>query len=277
MPSPFPGMDPYLEAPDIWPDFHDRLAEVASALLNEQLPDPYYARLEMRPEVGIVEEAGTSRRIVPDVAVARRPTTATTPGGVGLLTKPRTNVSESIEFQVESEPTRHPFVEIRDPTRGHHLVTLLEIASPSNKLSGPDRQSYLKKQQEVLQSDASLIEIDLLRSGDRLLHAELEAYVSQLNPEPNYLVLVNRTWTRINGRSQPFPISITATLPCIPIPLREKEPEITLDLQFVMNQVYDRGPYRRVVDYGQPPRPALPKELLDWANECVSFAKSGKS
>ena len=22
MPSPFPGMDPYLEAPQIWPDYH---------------------------------------------------------------------------------------------------------------------------------------------------------------------------------------------------------------------------------------------------------------
>jgi hypothetical protein len=260
-------MDPYLEAPDIWPDFHDRLAEVASALLNEQLPDPYYARLEMRPEVGIVEEGGSSRRIVPDLAVARRPVSDPTVGGVGLLASPRTSVSESIEFVVQSEPIRHPFVEIRDPTRGHHLVTLMEIASPSNKLLGPDRQSYLKKQQEVLQSDANLIEIDLLRSGDRLVHAELEAYLSQLNPEPNYVVVVNRAWTRSKGASQLFPILITTSLPCIPIPLREKDPEITLDLQYVMNQVYDRGPYRKVLDYRQPPRPALLKELLDWAQQ----------
>jgi hypothetical protein len=25
MPSPFPGMDPYLEAPELWPDVHHRL------------------------------------------------------------------------------------------------------------------------------------------------------------------------------------------------------------------------------------------------------------
>jgi hypothetical protein len=62
MPSPFPGMDPYLEAPDIWPDFHDALAGEISSELNRTLPRPYYARLEMRPEVGIdgQEEANES-------------------------------------------------------------------------------------------------------------------------------------------------------------------------------------------------------------------------
>src|SRR5262249_38963893 len=56
MPSLFPGMDPYLEAPDIWPDLHDALAGEIRAALNNSLPAPYYARLEMRPEVGIVDE-----------------------------------------------------------------------------------------------------------------------------------------------------------------------------------------------------------------------------
>lgn len=69
MPSPFPGMDSYLEAPDIWPDFHSGLAGEIRVELNSSLPPPYYARLEMRPEVGIVEESGYARRIVPDVAV----------------------------------------------------------------------------------------------------------------------------------------------------------------------------------------------------------------
>jgi hypothetical protein len=70
MPSPFPGMDPYLEAPDIWPDLHEALAGEIRAELNLLLPPPYYARLEVRPEVGIVDDAGTARRIVPDVTVS---------------------------------------------------------------------------------------------------------------------------------------------------------------------------------------------------------------
>ncbi len=70
---PFPGMDPYLEAPDIWPDFHDRLATTLSAMLNVQLPTSYYARLQKRPELGVILEAGSTQRIIPDVTVLRHP------------------------------------------------------------------------------------------------------------------------------------------------------------------------------------------------------------
>ena len=68
MPSPFPGMDPYLEAPDTWPDFHDAFAAEIRRELNRVLPQPYYARLAKRPEVGIVGDEAL-RRIIPDVAI----------------------------------------------------------------------------------------------------------------------------------------------------------------------------------------------------------------
>src|SRR5438876_54123 len=138
MPSPFPGMDPYLEAPDIWPDFHEALASEIRAALNQSLPAPYYARLEMRPEVGIVEDGGYRRRIVPDVAIVRPPRAPAEQSGVAILEAPRAIISPSFEVNVASESIRHPFVEIRDPSRGHRLVTLIEIASPSNKRPGPD-------------------------------------------------------------------------------------------------------------------------------------------
>jgi hypothetical protein len=70
---------------------------------------------------------------------------------------------------VASEPLRHQFVESRDASRGHKLITLIEIVTPSNKRTGVDRRTYLREQREVLESDASLIEIDLLRAGERLL------------------------------------------------------------------------------------------------------------
>src|SRR5438067_4059077 len=113
MPSPFPGMDPYLEAPDIWPDFHDAFAGEIRAALNQSLPAPYYARLEMRPEIGIVEDAGYERRIVPDVSVVRPPHAPVAQGGVRVLEATRTTISPSFEVRVASEPIRHPFVEIR--------------------------------------------------------------------------------------------------------------------------------------------------------------------
>ena len=112
--SPFPGMDPYLEAADIWPDFHEAFASEIRAELNLLLPQPYYARLEVRPEVGIVDDEGTSRRIVPDVTVIRKASDTTTAPATVALSERRTTISASVEVTVAAEPLRHQVVEIRD-------------------------------------------------------------------------------------------------------------------------------------------------------------------
>lgn len=273
MPSPFPGMDPYLEAPDIWPDFHEALAAEIRGHLNHVLPAPYYARLEMRPEIGIVEEGGAARRIVPDVALARVPGSQSSQAATAMLDSPRTSLSRFVEVKLQSESIKHAFVEIRDPSRGHHLITLMEIASPSNKRPGPDRLAYVKKQREVLESDANLIEIDLLRTGQRLFaDPEVESIVTALEPIPDYLVLVNRAWQRLVW--QVFGFALVDPLPVIGVPLREGESEVTLDLQYVMNRAYDSGPYRRgAVDYSQPPEPTLSDEKVEWARQVVHARK----
>ena len=193
--SPFPGMDPYLEAPDIWPDFHDGLAAAIRGELNRLLPPPYYARLQSRPELGIVMDEGLTRRIIPDVTVIRRELReAAVPyvaGFAPVLELPRTESSPGIDFRLMSDTLLHRFVEIRSSARNHKLVTLIEIVSPSNKLPGDDRRAYERKQQEILASDASLIEIDLLRSGRRLLpYLELQFEVGRLDAD--YLIMLNR-------------------------------------------------------------------------------------
>jgi hypothetical protein len=267
-------MDPYLEAPDIWPDLHDSLAGQIRAALNHSLPAPYYARLEMRMEVGIIEEDRSKKRIVPDVAVVRHP--GADSGVVAVLDAPRTAISKFHVLSIPSEPIRHLFVEIRDPSRGHQLITLIEIASPSNKRPGEDRRAYLAKQQEVLDSDASLIELDFLRDGERMFtHVMVKDFVARLDPSPDYLVTINRGWRGVDGVAayQFFPVLVTESLPCIPVPLRRGQEELPLDLQFVMNRAYDDGPYRRgAVDYSQPPRPPLPADFAAWAKKCLSQA-----
>jgi hypothetical protein len=267
-------MDPYLEAFDIWPDLHDALAGEIRNELNQSLPSPYYARLEMRPELGIVEDRGVRQRIVPDVVVVRPALPLSEPesGGVGVLTRSRREVSKFIDFQTYSERVRHHFVEIRDSSRGHKLITLIEILSPSNKRPGPDREAYERKQSEVLQSDANLIEIDLLRGGRRVLSdLSLAGMIAGLEPAADYLVLVNRAWRRLGEGSdyQVFPVGLREWLPCIPVPLKQGEVEVLLDLQLVFNRAYDGGPYRRgAVDYaGAVPEPALGDEDAAWAGD----------
>jgi len=119
----------------------------------------------------------------------------------------------------------------------------------------------LQKQREVLDSNASLIELDLLRSGDRLLpYPDLDDAVGRLEPAPDYLVLVNRAWKRIAAAMDYdlFPIQFRQPLPNIPVPLREGQEEVLLDLQLALTRAYDAGPYRRgAVNYSVPPAPPL--------------------
>ena len=267
-------MDPYLEANYVWPGFHNRLASEISTELNRILPAPYYADIDIRPELGVVEGMETRRWIVPDVRVLRQAGRPLEPGAksVALLAEPRSEVSPSVEVKVRLEQFNHAFVEIRDSTQGHKLITLIEILSPSNKRRGPDRKAYARKQREVLASDASLVELDLLRGGHRVLgQMTLEAAIQALSPPPPYLILVNRARRRDGDDVdyEIFPVSLREWLPCIPLPLKEGEADVPLDLQFVFNRTYDNGPYRRgAVDYAAvPPEPMLGSEDSAWAAE----------
>ncbi len=276
MPSPFPGMDPYLEAPDIWPDFHDALASEIRAELNQVLPAPYYARREMWTEVGIIDEEGLKRRIIPDISVVR-PVHQIGPSQEGtraaVLERPRRDLSQALEITLKDEPVQHPFVEIRDSSQGHKLITLIEILSPSNKRRGPDREAYRAKQAEILESDASLIEIDLLRSGEHVLpHLNVTAFVAGIKTPVDYLVLLSRAWKRgVEGIGfEVFPAGIREWLPCLPVPLKEGEDPVPLDLQFVVNRSYDSGPYLKgAVDYAKPPEPPLHPDDWPWALELL--------
>lgn len=273
----FPGMDPFLEAPDIWPDFHDRLAATISSMLNAQLPARYYARLEKRAELGIVMGGGRERRVIPDVSVVQRrigeAAVAYTAAPTAALELPRQQPSPIIDFRVPSDSILHRFVEIRDSQRNHALVTLIEIISPSNKQPGPDRRAYQSKQRDILNSDANLIEIDLLRDGQRLLpYPELEAAIYELAPD--YLVLLNRSALR-DGYWIDFsiyPISLREPLPCILVPLAGEDPDVLLDLQLAFQQTYAGGPYARMVDYAADPEPPLDSEDDAWADHLLRAA-----
>ncbi|MBI4672921.1 MAG: DUF4058 family protein [Chloroflexi bacterium] len=274
---PFVGMDPYLEAPAIWPDFHERVSVELSGELNESLPPPYYAIVEKRTELGIIFEAGATRHIVPDTLVVRPPISPVSAleGGVMVADQPRIEIAQGVQLRAQTEPFFHPFVEIRDAAHGHKLVTLIEIVSPSNKRAGPDRRAYEAKQREVLESDAHMIELDLLRAGRRLLpYPELDEAVYRFACD--YLVVLNRsnlrqdTWIDYTL----YPIDVREILPVIPVPLGQGDSDVALDLQTVAQRAYRRGPYLRAIDYTQPPpEPAFSPEKVEWINARLRAVK----
>ncbi len=278
MPSPFPGMDPYLENPHLWPDFHHRFATTMSELLNQFLPGEFFSLIKQRMEVGIVDDEADEEvsRYIPDVSI-NAAAWSDRGESTALIAQPRATVSPSEDWDVDVKMHKHLFVEVREASGVHRLVTLIEIVSPSNK-RGKDRKAFIDKQNEIIASDASLVVIDLLRTGPRILPSdEIEQRLQKRKIHADYLVLIGRAWDRTPSRQhyQLFPFALRDTLPVIPIPLREGDAEPTLDLQFLLQRVYDGGPYRRgAVNYAKPPDPPLTEPEMTWAAQFLAPQKS---
>lgn len=248
MPSPFPGMNPWLEQDALWHDFHQRLLTAMSDAIAEQVSPRYYVALE--EHVYIHEPPEPRARFLgrPDLAIVGT-------GEAGFATS--TAVLEAPVYTVLPEPmdvVRESFIEIRD-SEEEFLVTVLELLSPSNKQAGYDRDAYVAKRRNYLLSDVNFIEIDLLRGGPRMP-------IEELSP-CDYYVLVKRASERT--RAGVWPIRLRDCLPSIPIPLRAPDPDARLDLQAVLHSVYDRAGYRHRI-YRGTPKPKLVADDAQWAD-----------
>lgn len=249
--SPFPGMDPYLEHPSLWPNVHQRLITYASDALQAQLAPRYYVSIGERVYLEAPE-----RSVYPDLWVVER-------GGTRATTTSALEPDRPIVVVVEPVERREVFIEIQDPAAGHRVVTVIEVLSPSNKQPGEGRELYLRKQAEVLASDVHLVEIDLLRAG---------APTVALPPSPagarGYRVVVTRATDRT--RRELYQVSIRDRLPRVAIPLRPTDPDAVLDLQAVLDEAYAKGAYGLRVDYTAPPVPPLEGDDAVWARELLS-------
>ncbi|MCS6805982.1 MAG: DUF4058 family protein [Blastocatellia bacterium] len=265
MPSPFPGMDPYLEG-EMWQEFHETLAGAIRAQLLPLLTPKYVALLAKRfvldrADIGIVG-LPPERVIYPDVHVAAPPSTATMP----LASRAGVAVAEpAVELaspMMEEVPLLS--IEIRDVAQ-RRLVTLIEILSPVNK-RGEGWREYVDRRTEVLQTKTHLLEIDLLRQGQRL------PLLGQLPPAPYYVFLTRwqrRPWTQV------WPLSLREPLPAVPVPLLPPDPDVPLDLQQAVTACFDLVGYERLLDYSAPPPPPpLSDEEAAWVAERVRAFRS---
>lgn len=261
MRSPFPGMDPYLENPDWFPNLHHDLITYIKQTLQSRLPESYYAQSDQR-----VWLEYSRRHVEPDVEIvhSRRRQRRRSGGAVALAERlPAEPVVVSVET-VEHGPFRESFIEIKKREgKSVRLVTSLEVLSPSNKTVGnPGREQYIQKQREVLGSDVNLVEIDLLRGGVHTTAVPRDEAVAQ-GGRFDYHVSVHR-FNRPNDYFV-YPIPLENPLPLIGIPLLPADPDVTLDLQMVFDQAYVAGPYSREIDYGEDPIvPPLRPSQIKW-------------
>ena len=241
MPSPFPGMDPYIEDPEIWSDFHSNLAMEIQSQLNQIIQPHYVARLTPRVTYEIVEIAKT-QMVRPDVGIWQ-PSPRSNLGHVATVVIPAAPVTSTVTLEV---PLRLVNVEVRK-TGTLELVTAIEILSPVNKQPSHDAyRDYQRKRRELLRSSAHLLEIDLLRGGQR---PPLEEPVPQ---SPYYVVL-----SRADRRPivEVWPIQLQDKLPLIAVPLQEPDPDAPLDLSAALAAIYARAGYASLIDYHRPPPP----------------------
>ena len=257
MPSPFPGMDPYLEAH--WGDVHARLVIYMSEALQRDLPSDLRARVEER--VFVESDDRELRSVYPDVRVYERPhARPRLEPAVGGATA----VAEPLLVQRKSEPITETFIEIREAGSGGRVITVIELVSMSNKQPGEGRTLYLKKQAELMAGGVNSVEIDFLRAGRHVVAAPPE----QL-PRPYrgpYRICVWRAarpdlW-------EVYRVPLEERLPAIAIPLRATDADVALDLQPLVDRCYETGAYDDL-DYARPPDPPLDADVEAWADQLL--------
>ena len=249
MPSPFPGIDPFIEDQGLWQDFHHGVIGGVRDEISNRLPDPYFARIDERMRV-IEIPAREVRQILPDVAVLRE---REAPGARGGLAGTLTLEAEVIPLRYLEE-VREAFIEIVHlPER--RVVTVIEVLSPSNK-SASGRSDYLAKRNAYIRGDVHIVELDLLLGGQRLpMRRDL--------PAGDYFAFVSRAERRPD--CEVFAWSIRRSLPTIPVPLLAPDPDILVELGPIFASVYDRTRYNRSIDYKAALTLPLSPNDLEWS------------
>lgn len=254
MTSPFPGMNPYLENPDLWPGVHGRIIVNLADFLSSQLRPQYFVSIEER-----IYQTTIDDRIlvgIPDVIVQNSKT-------ANLQTQNLVVASPEIKPKKVQVPlletVKERYLEIkRVDTKA--VITVIEILSPKNKRSGEGRNVYENKRQLILASFTHLVEIDLLRFGQPML-------VFGDEMQSDYRILVSRSEKRPEADLYDF--NLQDVIPTFMLPLSSGDREILVNLQTLLTGIYERGSYDLVIDYHQNPQFPLSAANLVWLDELL--------
>ncbi len=258
MPNPFPGMNPYLEHPDEWPQVHHLLISSLLETLVPQLLPKYIVTIDKR----IYQATESEDDILvglPDVSVQRSQTRteSTESAAVAVATPTATPVEVRVPMLIEF---REGYLEVKE-TKNKEVVTVIEVLSPANKRSGQGRKIYEEKRQQVLGSRTNLVEIDLLRGWKPLP-------IFDSNLTGNYRILVSRGERR--PKADLYLFNLPDAIPNFPLPLRRDDVEPIVELQPLINQLYDRAGYDYTIDYNNSETvPKLSESEATWVDNLL--------
>ncbi len=250
MHSPFPGMNPYLEQPELWHQVHNRLIIAIADALTPQIVPKYRVSIEERIYTSVDDNLLVG---IADVAVTRRTSELISTGTTAVKQAEPSRVRVPIPEEVTER-----FLEVKSTQTGE-LITVIEVLSPKNKRSKDGRKAYESKRQKIFASSTNLIEIDLLRVGEPMPIFG--------DGQGDYRILVSRGYRRPDADLYRF--TVRDTIPAFPVPLKKDDIEAIVDLQQLLQEIYERARFDLVIDYSQPLKPPLTAEDAAWVNDIL--------
>lgn len=258
MVSPFPGFNPYLEHPAIWPGIHHWLIIGLAGYLSPQLRPQYRVAVEVR----MYETIGEQSLLVgiPDVAInrAKRDQTPdsqkTLSGSIATIQSKPQRVTVPV-----AETVKQGYLEVREVSTGQ-VITVVEILSPVNKRTGKGRQQYEDKRNRILNTQTHLVEIDLLREGKPMM------FLGKI-VESDYRILVSRGDCR--PQADLYGFDLQDPVPAFPLPLKKPDENVLVNLEELLQNIYDQGGFDLAIDYRQPPNPPLSSENSVWVDQLL--------
>ena len=251
MPDMFPGMNPYLEHPDLWPKVHPQLVTALVKLLQKEVSDRYSVIIRKR----VYRVSGEDSLVV------------------GQLThnssSNRSAVANSAFCSSRQQPIptyiavpqtiQEDYIEIIDCQIGR-TVTIIEILTPHTKRPGRGRENYEQRCEAIFGNDTHFVEIDLLRGWE-----PISAYVPN---NVDYRVLVSRSEQR--PKADLYAWQVNAPIPPLALPLScskddtDAQSHCTVDLKQALDEVCGEFAHDFSIDYDRPPIPPLPPETDRW-------------
>lgn len=256
MPSPFAGMNPYLEQPEIWSQVHKWLTILIAQTLNPQLRPKYRVAIEER----VYEARGDDSVLVgiPDDVVVQSSQTIdkTNSVNIAVATPPVKPLKVTLPI---TETVREWYLEVRKVESGE-VITVIEILSPKNKRPGEGRIKYESKRQKILDSLTHLVEIDLLRQGKPMPMNGQEI-------QSHYRIVVSRSSER--PQADLYAFNLQQEIPSFPLPLQAEDIEPVINLQDLLHRLYDQGSYDLAIAYSQQPIPPLSAADAAWVDKVL--------
>lgn len=263
MPSPFPGMDPYLEDPTLWPHVHMMLIAALHDDLGPRLPTKYYVAVGERVYLTDYDDP---HFVYPDLTVGRAASEQASEAAALYQTARQAQAPDAarpdaprVVFVPMPREMHERYLEIRRAGTDE-VVTVIELLSPGNKRPGEARSEYERKRMRILASPTHLVELDLLRSYAPMPMA----------PEPrgtHYRILISRAHER--PKAWLYAFSVRQPIPEFSVPLDRRDPEPVVRLGHLLAGLYDRSRFALRIDYSKPPIPPLDADDATWAAELL--------